>query len=163
MPRFETTRRVPYSAEQMFAIVAYIEKYPQFLPMCESLKVTSRKDDGVTTHVVATMGIGYKAIQESFTTRVVLSPKASPPLIEVAYLDGPFHHLDNRWRFTDRENGSDIHFFIDYQFRSAMLGLVMGTVFDKAFRKFAEAFEDRARQVYGPLGRVGAERSGSKA
>lgn len=151
MPRYESIRRVPYSAEQMFAVVADIEKYPQFLPMCESLKVTSRRDDGVTTHLVATMGIGYKAIRESFTTRVLLHPEGQPPHIEVAYLDGPFHHLDNRWRFVDRPGGgSDVHFFIDYQFRSAMLGLVMGAVFDKAFRKFAEAFEERARAVYGP-------------
>lgn len=149
MPRFETTRRVPFTAEQMFAVVADIEKYPAFLPMCEDLQITSRQDDGDTTHLVASMGIGYKAIRETFTTRVVLHPTSSPPLIEVAYLDGPFHHLDNRWRFDDREHGSDVHFFIDYQFRSAMLGLVMGSVFDKAFRKFAEAFEDRARQVYG--------------
>ncbi|MGD9668193.1 MAG: type II toxin-antitoxin system RatA family toxin [Hyphomicrobiaceae bacterium] len=149
MPKFDTTRRVAYSAEQMFAVVADIEKYPLFLPMCESLKITSRTQDGVTTHLVATMGIGYKAIRESFTTRVMLSPQAEPPLIEVAYLDGPFHHLDNRWRFVDRERGCDVHFYIDYSFRSAMLGLVMGAVFEKAFRKFAEAFEERARTVYG--------------
>lgn len=156
MPRFETTRRVPFSAEQMFAVVADVEKYPLFLPMCESLKITSRQDDGVTTHLVATMGIGYKAIRENFTTRVVLHPEAEPSRIEVAYLDGPFHHLDNRWHFTNRERGSDIHFFIDYQFRNAMLGLVMGAVFDKAFRKFAEAFEERARVVYGTVARSGA-------
>ena len=149
MPRYETTRRVPYTADEMFAVVADIETYPQFLPMCESLKITSRRDDGVTTHLVATMAIGYKAIRETFTTRVVLYPQSAPPRIEVAYLDGPFHHLDNRWSFIDRTNGSDVHFFIDYQFRSPMLGLVMGAVFDKAFRKFAEAFEDRARAVYG--------------
>lgn len=149
MPRYETTRRVPYSARQMFAVVADVETYPLFVPMCESLKITSRKDDGVTSHMIATMGIGYKAIRETFTTRVVLHPEGDPALIEVAYLDGPFHHLDNRWRFIDRERGSDVHFFIDYQFRNAMLGLVMGAVFDRAFRRFAEAFEERARVVYG--------------
>lgn len=155
MPRYETTRRVPYSARQMFAVVADVETYPLFVPMCESLKITSRRDNGVTSHMIATMGIGYKAIRETFTTRVVLHPEGAPPLIEVAYLDGPFHHLDNRWRFIDRERGSDIHFFIDYQFRNAMLGLVMGAVFDKAFRKFAEAFEERARVVYGAAARSG--------
>ncbi len=149
MPRFETIRRVPFSAEQMFAVVADVERYPLFVPMCESLKITSRTQDGVTTHLVATMGIGYKAIRETFTTRVILSPQAEPPRIDVAYLDGSFHHLDNRWRFIDREHGSEVHFFIEYQFRNAMLGLVMGAVFDKAFRKFAEAFEARARTVYG--------------
>lgn len=149
MARFETTRRVPYSAKQMFAVVADVEAYPQFLPMCESLKITSRTQDDLGTHLIATMGIGYKAIRETFTTRVILWPQAEPPRIDVAYLDGPFHHLDNRWLFVDRERGSDVHFYIDYQFRNAMLGLVMGAVFDKAFRKFAEAFEERARTIYG--------------
>lgn len=152
MPRFETTRVVPYSPEQMYAVVADIETYPQFLPMCESLVVRSRTVEGDVTTLVATMGIGYKAIRENFTTRVVLLPAASPMRIDVSYLDGPFKHLDNRWRFEPRATGSGVHFWIDYEFRSAMLGLVMGAVFDKAFRKFAEAFEDRARVVYGRAG-----------
>lgn len=156
MPRYETTRRVPYSAEQMFAIVADVERYPLFVPMCESLKVLTREEVADGSKLTATMGIGYKAIHETFTTRVILSPNAAPPMIDVAYLDGPFHYLDNRWRFVDRERGSDVHFFIDYQFRNAMLGLVMGAVFDKAFRKFAEAFEERARLVYGTAARTGA-------
>ena len=149
MPRFETTRLVPYTPAQMYAVVADVEQYPRFLPMCESLVVRSRSElDGVAT-LVATMGIGYKSIRENFTTRVVLMPHATPQRIDVSYLDGPFKHLDNRWRFEPRERGSAIHFWIDYEFRSAMLGLIMGAVFDKAFRKFSEAFEDRARQVYG--------------
>ena len=149
MPRFESTRRVPYTAEQMFAVVADIEKYPLFVPMCESLRVLSRDKTDASTTLAATMAIGYKAIRETFTTRVILSADAEPPRIDVAYLDGPFHHLDNRWRFIERGNGSDVHFFLDYQFRNAMLGLVMGAVFDKAFRRFSQAFEDRARAVYG--------------
>lgn len=149
MPRFETTRVVPFSPEEMYAVVADVEKYPAFLPMCESLHVRSRAEtDGVTT-LVATMGIGYKAIRENFTTQVVLMPNATPMRIDVTYLDGPFKHLDNRWRFEPREKGSAIHFWIDYEFRSAMLGMLMGAVFDKAFRRFAQAFEDRARVVYG--------------
>lgn len=149
MPRFETTRLVPYSPEQMYAVVADVEQYPRFLPMCESLVVRSRTElEGVTT-LVATMGIGYKSIRENFTTRVVMMPNATPRRIDVTYLDGPFRHLDNRWRFEPRERGSAVHFWIDYEFRSAMLGLIMGAVFDKAFRKFSEAFENRARQVYG--------------
>ncbi len=153
MPRFETTRVVPYSPAQMYAVVSDVEAYPQFVPMCESLVVRSRSNDaaGATT-LVATMGIGYKAIRETFTTRVVLLPQASPLRIDVTYLDGPFKHLDNRWRFEPRGQGTAVHFWIDYEFRSAMLGLVMGAVFDKAFRKFAEAFEDRARKVYGRAG-----------
>lgn len=152
MPRFETTRVVAYSPAQMYAVVADVESYPQFLPMCENLAVRSRTAEGDVTTLVATMGIGYKAIRENFTTRVVLLPAAHPMRIDVSYLDGPFKHLDNRWRFEPRETGSAVHFWIDYEFRSAMLGLVMGAVFDKAFRKFAEAFEDRARVVYGGVG-----------
>lgn len=151
MHRFETSRRVPYTSRQMFDIVADVEKYPQFVPMCESLRVTSRKEDGPTTTLVATMGIGYKAIRETFTTRVVLKPAASPEEIDVFYIDGPFRVLENRWRFLPREDGSIVHFHIAYEFRSMMLGMIMGAVFDKAFRRFAEAFEERARVVYGPL------------
>jgi coenzyme Q-binding protein COQ10 len=132
----------------MYALVADIERYPEFLPMCTGLRVTSRtaKDDG--EELVATMSVGYKAIRESFTTRVNLKPAL--PGVDVAYLNGPFSHLDNRWRFIDLpEGGSEIDFYITYAFRSAMLGALVGAIFDQAFRKFAEAFEDRARVVYG--------------
>jgi coenzyme Q-binding protein COQ10 len=131
----------------MYDLVADVEKYPLFLPLCESLKVKSRETAGDTTIIVATMGIGYKSIRELFTTRVVLKPKEQA--IDVSYLDGPFHHLDNRWRFLDVANGSDVDFYIDYSFRSPMLALLMGALFDTAFRRFAQAFEDRAAVVYG--------------
>ena len=147
MPKFETTRRVPYSAEEMFALVADIEKYPQFLPMCESLTVRSRRErDGVTV-LVADMSVGYKSIHETFVSQVVLRP--AEKTIEVRYLDGPFRYLDNRWRFTDLSGGSDIHFYIEYEFKSRILGALMGAVFDRAFRTFAEAFETRAERIYG--------------
>lgn len=146
MPSFESTRRVRFSDQQMFDLVADVEKYPLFLPLCESLVVKSRspKDDG--EELIATMGIGYKAIRESFTTRVLVQRPGR--LILVEYLDGPFRHLENRWRFIEASGGSDVHFFIDYEFRSPILSVLMGAVFDKAFRKFAEAFEERAAHVY---------------
>lgn len=149
MPKFETTRRVPFTATQMFDIVADVEAYPQFLPLCESLRVESREISGAGEVVIATMGVGYKTIRESFRTRVTLQP--DEPAILVEYLDGPFRRLENRWRFLPVQGaaGSDVHFFIDYEFRSVMLGVLMGALFDKAFRKFSEAFEDRARAVYG--------------
>lgn len=149
MPKFETTRRVPFTASQMFDIVADVEAYPQFLPLCESLRVESREASSAGEIVIATMGVGYKTIRESFRTRVTLQPDA--PAILVEYLDGPFRRLENRWRFLPVAGGtgSDVHFFIDYEFRSMMLGVLMGALFDKAFRKFSEAFEDRARTVYG--------------
>jgi coenzyme Q-binding protein COQ10 len=148
LPSFETTHKVPYSAAQMFAVVADVERYPQFLPLCESLTVRSREArDGGESVLVATMSIGYKAVRESFTSRVTLRPQRGE--IAVAYLDGPFTHLDNRWRFRDVPGGSEVHFYIDYAFRSRVLALVMGAVFDQAVRKYAQAFEDRARAIYG--------------
>lgn len=148
MPKFETTRRVAYSAQQMFDIVADVARYPEFLPLCEALHVESRQDLGETTVIVASMTVGYKAIHETFRTRVTLRP--SEPSILVEYLDGPFRRLENRWSFRPAGSGSDVHFFIDYEFRSPVLGLLMGAMFDKAFRRFSAAFEERARHVYGP-------------
>ncbi|MEQ1710395.1 MAG: type II toxin-antitoxin system RatA family toxin [Hyphomicrobium sp.] len=147
MPHFTTRRRVTFTAAQMFALVADVERYPEFLPLCESLVVTSRESRGTDTVLIATMGIGYKAIRERFTTRVTLQPDAHTILVE--YLDGPFKRLENRWRLIDMPGGSEVDFFIDYEFRSIALGLLMGAMFDTAFRRFAEAFEARARTVYG--------------
>ena len=149
MPTFDTMRRVAFTPQQMYALVADVERYPEFLPLCENLNVISRSNSQEQTIVVARMTIGYKAIRESFATKVVLTPAA--PAVTVTYLDGPFNHLENRWRFLPADGGAacDVAFWIDYQFKSPMLGLLMGALFDKAFRKFSQAFEERARQVYG--------------
>lgn len=148
MPSFATKRRSPFTPRQMYDLVADVEQYPQFLPLCEALTVRERNHDGDTTVLVARMAIGYKAIRENFTTRVTLKPAEQCILVE--YLDGPFRHLENRWAFLpDPDGGSLIDFYITYEFRSAMLGMLMGTVFDKAFRKFADAFDARAYKVYG--------------
>ncbi|MGQ0457629.1 MAG: type II toxin-antitoxin system RatA family toxin [Hyphomicrobium sp.] len=151
MPTFSTQRRVPFSAAQMYALVADVERYPQFLPLCTGLVVTSRAPTSEGEKLTARMSVGYKTIAESFTTEVNLKPAESR--IDVSYLDGPFRHLDNRWRFIDDANaaggGSIVDFFITYEFRSPMLGILVGAMFDQAFRKFAEAFETRAREVYG--------------
>jgi coenzyme Q-binding protein COQ10 len=147
MPTFSTRRRVPYSPRQMYDLVADVEKYPQFLPLTESTRI--RKRETVDGHevLIADMTAGYKAIRETFVTRATLYPEI--PKVEVRYIDGPFHHLDNRWQFLPVPGGCEIVFFIDYEFKSRMLGILVGAVFDQAFRKFAEAFETRARQVYG--------------
>lgn len=147
MPTFQTRRRVAFSPQQMFDLVADVEKYPQFLPMCESLVVRSRAQQDDKTVLIANMGVGYKAIREHFTSRVTLHPGA--PRVLVEYLDGPFRHLENRWGFIPTPQGCEVDFYIDYDFRSPMLGILMGALFDKAFRRFAEAFEERARVVYG--------------
>jgi coenzyme Q-binding protein COQ10 len=148
MPSFSNIRRVPFSPEQMFALVADVERYPEFLPMCESLTVLARRENAAGGTVLdARMGVGYKAIRELFTSRVTLMPDTQQILVE--YLDGPFRRLENRWKFVPAPGGSDIDFYVDYEFRSPVLALLMGVMFDKAFRQFAGAFEDRARKVYG--------------
>ncbi|ABS14782.1 MULTISPECIES: type II toxin-antitoxin system RatA family toxin [Brucella/Ochrobactrum group] len=149
MPQFTTVRRVHHRAEQMFGLVADVEKYPQFLPMCEALSVRSRKERDGKALLIADMTVGYKLIRETFTSQVLLKPEEN--VIDVKYLDGPFRYLDNRWTFKPVGDGSecDVEFFIDYEFKSRTLGLLMGTMFDLAFKKFSEAFEKRADQIYG--------------
>ncbi|MEM1370938.1 MAG: type II toxin-antitoxin system RatA family toxin [Pseudomonadota bacterium] len=146
MPSYSTRRRIAFTPNQMFDLVADVDSYPEFLPLCESLVVKSRSVQDGNTVLVATMGIGYKAIRERFTTRVTLLPDQNEILVE--YLDGPFRHLENRWKFLPHPTGCEIDFFITYEFRSRMLGMLMGAMFDRAFRKFASAFEQRARIVY---------------
>lgn len=149
MAQFERVHPVPYSARQMFDLVADVEQYPQFLPLCEALVVRERRAKGDVELLVASMTVGYKAIRETFTTRVLLNPPALA--IDVSYVDGPFKRLDNRWRFVETGPGKcDVHFDIDYEFSSRMLSMVMGAMFDAAFRRFTTAFEERARVVYGP-------------
>ncbi|MCP8938180.1 type II toxin-antitoxin system RatA family toxin [Alsobacter sp. SYSU M60028] len=147
MPSFRSTRRVRHSPADMFALVADVEKYPLFLPLCEGLRVRRRAQSGEGVEVlVADMTVGYRAIQETFTSRVTLDrPRLK---IVVEYVDGPFRHLENRWSFREAEGGCEVEFYIDYEFRSRTLGLLMGAMFEKAFRRFAEAFEERANVVY---------------
>lgn len=147
MPTFETTREVAHAPEQMFALVADVEKYPQFLPLCEGLAIRSRKEREGRTILVADMTVGYKAIRETFTSQVLLKPDEN--VIEVKYLDGPFKYLTNVWTFEPKTGGSRVKFFIDYEFKSRILGALMGSMFDRAFRMFAEAFEKRADEIYG--------------
>jgi coenzyme Q-binding protein COQ10 len=146
VPSFTTQRRVPFTPKEMFDVVADIERYPEFLPLCESLEVESRTATAEGSVLVARMAVGTKAIREAFTTRVTLEPGA--PAILVEYLDGPFSHLENRWRFLPAPEGTEIDFFIDYEFRSSLLALLVGAAFDNALRRYAEAFEARARTLY---------------
>ncbi len=147
MPSFRTVRRVAFTPREMFDVVADVERYPEFLPLCEGLTVTERKPGERGTELSATMTVGTKAITERFTTRVTLEPEAG--LIRVRHLDGPFTHLKNEWRFAAAGSGCDVHFFIDYAFRSAMLSLIVGAAFEKAVRSYTDAFEARARALYG--------------
>lgn len=139
----------------MFDLVADVERYPEFVPLCRSLRVIRRmpEPEGVDI-IVADMTVAYKMIRERFTSKVTLD---RPNLeIFVEYLNGPFSHMQNRWNFHPLgEHACEIEFFIDYEFRSRALGLVMGAMFDTAFRRFSAAFERRADQVYGRnVGRI---------
>ncbi len=148
MPSFRSSRIAKYSPEQMFALVADVERYPEFVPLCEDLRIVRRQTDEQGREVLlAAMSVGYKAIRETFTSRVTLDPANRVILVE--YVDGPFKRLENRWEFKPAAGGSSVEFYISYEFRSMALGLLMGSVFDKAFRRFSEAFEQRAHKVYG--------------
>ena len=147
MPTFETTRRVAFTAEQMFAVVADVERYPEFVPLCEMLVVKQREAGSTHSTLTATMSVGYHAIRETFTSRVTLRPERKE--IDVVKIDGPFARLSNRWRFRDVPGGCEVFFHIDYAFASRVLAILMGAVFDKAVRKYTEAFEARARALYG--------------
>src|SRR5262245_23187414 len=133
MRQFTTTRRVKHPAGDMFDLVADVERYPEFVPLCRRLRVRSRSigPDGLET-LVADMDVAYKLIKESFTTRVALDrPKLQ---ILVHYLQGPFSHMENRWTFRPvDERTCDVGFYISYEFRNRMLGLLMGSMFDIAF------------------------------
>ena len=154
MPQFNNTRRVKHAAGDMFDLVADIERYPEFVPLCRRLRVRSRSSgpDGIEI-VVADMDVAYKLISESFTTRVTLDRPRLQILVQ--YLKGPFSHLDNRWAFKPiEEHACDVEFFISYEFRNRMLGLLMGSMFDIAFRRFTLAFEQRADVIFRREGRI---------
>ena len=149
MPSFRTTRRVRHDAADMFDLVADVERYPEFVPLCEKLAVRSREAAGEGKSIlVADMTVAYRIFRETFASKVTLDRPALTILVE--YLDGPFRSLQNRWTFKPAgERVSEVEFFIDYEFHSRALGLLMGSVFEAAFRRFAEAFERRADKVYG--------------
>jgi coenzyme Q-binding protein COQ10 len=147
VPSFRNERRVRHRSEQMFDLVADVERYPEFVPLCTGLRVRSRRADtqGRET-LLAEMSVGYKMIREKFTSRVLLDKTRRRVVVE--YIDGPFSHMENIWTFRDDPEGSRVVFFIDYEFRSRTLGALMGSMFDAAFRKFAQAFEERADELY---------------
>jgi coenzyme Q-binding protein COQ10 len=148
MPQLSITRRVRHAANEMFDLVADVEHYPEFVPLCKALTVRKRLADGGKDIIVADMTVAYKLVRETFTSRVTLDRPSLEILVE--YLEGPFRRLNNTWKFDAVDAGHcDVDFFITYEFRSRTLGLLMGAMFDAAFRRFAVAFEQRADVVYG--------------
>lgn len=153
MHRVSSKHRVNHSASEMFDLVADVELYPEFVPLCSALKVRQRmaKPDG-TEVLVADMTVSFKLVKESFTSRVTLDRANLKILVE--YLQGPFSNLENRWTFEPKgiqegEGVCDVGFFLAYEFKSRMLAMLMGSMFDAAFARFSIAFEKRADAIYG--------------
>ncbi len=143
MPGIHQVRDLRYSAEQMFDLVADVEKYGEFLPWVMATRVRSDSD----TEMVADMLVGFKSLREKFTSRVV---KDRPNRLEVHYIDGPMRDLSNRWIFTAKENGGcSIDFCVDFTFNNKVFEALAGQYFDRAFRKMMTAFETRADELYG--------------
>ena len=144
MPIHTEKRVLPYRPEQIFALVADVEKYPEFLPWCVACRKTKTFDDGFE----ADLAIGFKMVREKFTSRVTLN---KPDRIEVAYLKGPFSTLSNIWRFTPVKDGdqTEINFSLDFEFRSRVIQKLIGVLFEEAVRRMVAAFEARARDLYG--------------
>ena len=145
---YEIKHPIAHSADDMFRLVAAVESYPKFLPLCEALKLKRRERRDGKEVLIATMVVGYKLIRESFTTEVILD--AETRSIVVHYLDGPFSYLENRWSFRPlTSKACEIDFYIAYSFRSRLLERLMGGLFDKAVRRYTTAFEERADAIYG--------------
>src|SRR3954454_15453386 len=143
MPTHAEKRVLPYKPEQMYDLVADIEKYPQFLPWCLAARIRKREGNVVYADLI----IGFKMIRERFTSRVTLSP---PDRIDVSYTEGPFSYLNNHWIFNPTEDGGClIDFYVDFEFRSKMLQKIIGVLFNEAVRRMVTAFESRALQLYG--------------
>ena len=150
MPTHAEKRTVPYSAEEMYALIADVGRYPEFLPWCAAARVRSRKPlpDGSGEVMEADLVISFKVYREKFGSRVSLHPEART--IDVEYLDGPFRYLQNHWIFRPLEGARcEIDFFVDFEFRSTILQKVIGLVFHVAMLRIVRAFEKRAEALYG--------------
>lgn len=142
MPRHSETRRLPYTPEQLFDLVADVARYPEFLPWVAAVRVRSNN----ATEMVADLVVGFKAIRETFTSRVT---KQRPGRIVVDYLDGPLEYLKNDWTFRPDGSGATlVDFTVDFAFRSRIFEALAGQVFDRALRKMIGAFEERAASLY---------------
>lgn len=156
MPTHAEKRIVPYSAEQMFGLIADVSRYPEFLPWCAAARVRSRQPlpDGTGEVIEADLVISFKLFRERFGSRVTIRPQERR--IDVEYLDGPFRYLHNHWRFDPRgAKHCEIDFFVDFEFRSALLQRVIGLVFNEAMQRIVRAFERRAEALYGAPERSG--------
>ncbi|MCK0166590.1 type II toxin-antitoxin system RatA family toxin [Jannaschia sp. S6380] len=148
MPRHSESRDLPYSAEQMYDLVADVARYPEFLPWTAAARIRSRDGGPEGEVMLADLVISFKVFRESFGSKVTLWPDERR--IETEYLDGPFHHMQSEWRFEPLENGCRVHFWVDFEFKNKLVGRVVGSVFNQAMHRVVAAFEKRARELYGP-------------
>lgn len=143
MPTHAEQRTLPYSPDQLFRLVADIERYPEFLPWCIGARIKSRKEDAL----IADLVIGFKMFRERYTSRVLLDEERK--VIDVQYLEGPFKHLTNHWKFLEHPDGCTIDFYVDFEFRSRILQKAIQPLFNEAVRRMVGAFETRAQALYG--------------
>ncbi len=139
---------MPYSAQQMYDLVADVGSYPKFLPWCAAARIRSRTPQGASEVMEADLVISFKVFRERFGSRVVLHPNDHK--IDTEYLDGPFRYMKSNWAFTDRaDGGCDVSFFVDFEFKNAVLQGIIGVVFNEAMQRIVRAFERRAAELYG--------------
>jgi coenzyme Q-binding protein COQ10 len=146
MPRHSETRVLPYTAAQMYDLVADVASYPQFLPWCSAARIRSRTPEGNAEVMLADLVISFKVFREKFGSRVTLKPVENS--IDTEYLDGPFKYLKSTWDFKDVEGGCEVAFFVDFEFKNAILQGVIGVVFNEAMNRIVRAFEARAADLY---------------
>ncbi len=139
---------MPYSAQQMYDLVADVGSYPKFLPWCAAARIRSRTPQGASEVMEADLVISFKVFRERFGSRVVLHPDDHK--IDTEYLDGPFRYMKSNWAFADRaDGGCDVSFFVDFEFKNAVLQGIIGVVFNEAMQRIVRAFERRAAELYG--------------
>ena len=146
MPTHSETRLLPYTPEQMYALVADVPSYPEFLPWCSAARVRKVTPVGDSEVMEADLVISFKVFRERFGSRVVLWPDAHK--IDTEYLDGPFRYMKSNWAFTPAEGGCEVHFFVDFEFKNAILQGIIGVVFNEAMQRIVRAFERRAAALY---------------
>ena len=150
MPTHSETRQLPYTAQQMYDLVADVGRYPDFLPWTAAARIRSDEDRGDHRVMEADLVISFKVFRERFTSRVVLWPEQKK--IDTEYLDGPFKYMKSNWHFEDNLDGCQVHFFVDFEFKNAILQKVIGVVFNEAMQRIVRAFEARAEALYGSKG-----------
>lgn len=149
MPTHSETRLLPHTAQQMYDLVADVAAYPKFLPWCSAARIRSITPDGNTRVMLADLVISFKVFRERFGSRVTLHDADKKIVTE--YLDGPFKYLKSTWEFRDTDGGCEVSFFVDFEFKSAILQGVIGVVFNEAMHRIVRAFEKRAEALYGAV------------